>query len=154
MAGFLQLISLFYLFKIVRITIAQLKDKFTKFLLLFVMTSFFLKIIFQFLSVFPYFMQMALQLKPYFIIGYLHLFTLGFMSLFIILLLLLLPKVKLSIIGIKFIVLGVFLSELFLFLQGILLLFFSGIPHIDFLLFLVSALIPIGILIIHLKKNK
>jgi len=153
-AGLLQLISLFYLFPIVKKTAQHLNKKFYKFLFLFVIVSFYIKTILQFLSVFPFFMQKALQLKPFFIIGYLHLFTLSFMSLFIILLLLILPKAKLSITGVKLIVIGVFLSEILLFLQGLMLLSFKGIPFIDILLFIVSAFIPIGILTIHFSRKK
>ncbi len=152
-AGILQLISLVYLFFILRSVFPNIKSVFIKRLLWFVMISYFLKIILQFLSVFPSFMQLALRLKPYFIIGYLHLFTLGFMSAFIILLLLMLPKFRLSEIGIKTFVLGAFLSEFFLFLNGILLLSFNGIIKINELLFVVSILMPLGILIIHFSKK-
>jgi len=152
-AGFLQLISLFYLFGIVKMVFKKIPEKWIRLLFFTIIVSYFFKITFQFLSVFPFFMHKAIQLKPFFIIGYLHLFTLGFMSLFIILLLVLLPKVNLSKIGIFILVLGILLSELLLFGQGILMLFSKGIPNLNAILFSASILMPLGILIIHFRKK-
>ncbi len=152
-AGFLQLIALFSLFKILKKVYTIQKNTLIKNVILIVFISYFIKVIVQFLSVFTFIMQKAIQLKPYFIIGYLHLFTLGFMSMFIILLILLLPKVKLNKIGVYTLSLGIVLSELFLFLQGLLILNFKGLANIDFILFTVSSLMPIGILIIHFKHK-
>ncbi len=152
-AALVQLVSLVYLFKIGNALFKKLNSKFIKNLSVFVLVSYCIKIIMQFLSVFPSIMKIALQLKSYFIIGYLHLFTLGFMSLFIILLILIHPKVKLSKTGISVLIIGIFLSELFLFLQGFLITYYKGITQINTILFIVSALMPIGLLIIHFKPT-
>lgn len=152
-AGFLQLISLFYLYKLIKVFLKSLNTKHIKFVAIFVMTSYFIKVCIQFLSVFPIVIEKAVQFKPYFIIGYLHLFTLGFMSLFIILLLLIHPKIKLDRFGLNILIAGIFLSEFFLFFQGILSLFQKGINQINLILFVVSSLMPIGILIIHFRMT-
>ncbi len=150
--AFFQLISLFYLLHVIKKVYQYLKSRFFKFLLLFVITSFYLKVLLQFVSVFPYFMQKALILKSYFIIGYLHLFTLGFMSLFIILLLIL-SKINLTLSAIKLIILGVFLSEFLLFLQGGLALSSKNIPFFDTLLLFASFLINVGVLFLFKMKS-
>ncbi|HIP27317.1 MAG TPA: hypothetical protein EYG80_06665 [Flavobacteriaceae bacterium] len=158
-AVFLQLISLYYLYSISKYFFKSIESKHIKAIAYFVMVSYFLKIILQFFSAFPQIFDVALQYKPYFIIGYLHLYTLGFMSMFIILLLKLHPKIELNKLGVNILMVGIFLSELFLFLQGALLYFFGvGINNIDLILFLVSILMPLGLIIIHvnvlLKKQK
>ena len=154
----LQLFSLFYFILISKSLLKTIRSKHIRAIVYFVMISYFLKIILQFLSAFPRIIAVALQFKSYFVIGYLHLFTLGFMSMFIILLLKLHPKKKLNEKGINLLMLGIFLSELLLFMQGgMLYLFNSGIPKINAFLFVFSALIPIGLLIVHvtlLIKNK
>ena len=158
-ASFLQLISLYYLYSISKHTFRSIASKHVKVIAYFVMGSYFIKIILQSFSAFPQIFDVALQYKPYFIIGYLHLYTLGFMSMFIILLLKLHPKKDLNKLGVNILMIGIFLSELFLFLQGGLL--FSkgeGLFNIDLILFLVSILMPLGLIIIHvnvlLKKQK
>ena len=153
-AGLLQLISLYYIYKIAVIFLKTKMSSLVKNVFLFVFTSYFIKIVIQFVSVFPIIFQKGLQLKHYFIIGYLHLFTLGFMSMFIILLLLLNTKIKLDKNGIYTLMFGVFLSEFLLFLQGILLLYNTYIPKYQLSLFLVSLLMPLGMLITYFKIKK
>jgi hypothetical protein len=155
-AGFLQLISLYYLSKIRWIIQKNMASRQVKFMFSFFLISYFIKIVMQFFSVFPTIMEKALQLKSYFIIGYLHLFTLAFMSIFILFLWQLLVNIKLNKRGVNLLILGVFLSELFLFLQGVLSIYSVGINNISLILFLVSALMPIGLLFIYfnLKKNE
>lgn len=151
-AAVLQVVSLVYLFKIAGFLLQTLSSRHLKSITYFVLTAYFLKIIFQFFSVFPSIMKIAIQYKHYFVIGYLHLFTLGFLSLAIILLLKLHFKKPLSSLGVNTLMVGIFLSEFLLFLQGAAVYFFdSGIPKIKWLLFWVSVLMPLGIIIIHLK---
>ncbi len=152
-AATLQLISLSYLYKIVKEFYKKQLSTLIKRITIFLFTAYFLKIIMQFSSVFPIVFQKALQVKQYFIIGYIHLFTLGFMSLFIILLLLLIPKKNSNKYGIYTFMFGVFLSELLLFLQGLLNLYLINIPKYDILLFFASALMPLGILIIQYNES-
>jgi hypothetical protein len=151
-AVILQVLSLRYFFSISKVLFKSINSKHIKSIAYFVMISYLLKIILQFFSAFPNIIAMAIKFKSYFVIGYLHLFTLGFMSMFIILLLKLHPKKKLSELGINLLMLGIFLSETLLFLQGGILLFIhNGIPKINLWLFIVSILMPLGLIIIHIK---
>lgn len=148
----LQLISLIYFFSISKVLFNSINSKHIKSIAYFVMISYGLKIILQFFSAFPNIIGIAIKFKSYFVIGYLHLFTLGFMSMFIILLLKLFPKKQLSKVGINLLMLGIFLSEILLFSQGAMLFFEEfGIPKINIWLFIVSILMPLGLIIIHLK---
>ena len=151
--GFLQVISLIYLFPVARQIFYKLKPSLFGLVFLLVIVSYYLKVIFQFLSVFPVFMKTAMELKPYFVIGYLHLYTLGFMSLFIIFLMRELAKLNFSTVAIKLIIAGIFFSELLLFGQGLILWLGGSIPFTDILLFLFSLLIPLGLLIIFLTPK-
>ena len=149
-AVLLQLISLKFLMLMLKELFQSIKEKHIKWIAFFVFSSYILKIILQFLGAFPSLVKIALQYKSYFVIGYLHLFTLGFMSMFIILLLKLIPKKVLSKLGINLLMLGILLNELLLFAQGELLVFSNTmLPEIDLLLFLVSILMPLGLIIIH-----
>lgn len=148
----LQLFSLYYLFIITKNTIKFIETNHIKNIFSFVIISYFLKIFLQFLSAFPNIVAIALTYKSYFVIGYLHLYSLGFMSMFIILLLKLHPKKALNITGINLLMTGILLSELLLFIHGSTLLFFEySIPHIKWTLIIASALMPIGLLIVHIK---
>ncbi|MEE9350315.1 MAG: hypothetical protein V3U80_09735 [Flavobacteriaceae bacterium] len=149
-AAMLQIISLYYLFQLYKVYSKTLVSKQIKILSLVVFVSYFLKIILQFSSAFPIVIATSVAFKSFFIIGYLHLFTLGFMSLFIFLLLTLFPKIILNKIGLLLFVTGIFLSELLLFGNGMLLVFFkNGLVSIDWLLLITSALMPIGLLLIY-----
>ena len=156
-ASGLQLISLYYLYPIYISFYKSLQSKRIKWISIVVIISYFLKVSLQFLSSFPSIVEKAVALKSFFIIGYLHLFTLGFMSMFIFLLLSIFPKIKLNKIGLFIFVLGVLLSETILFSNGLLVLFFkNGMIQIDWLLLYSSALMPIGLLILyftHAKEN-
>ena len=118
------------------------------------MIAYSLKILIQFLSSFPYVVSKSLALKPYFIIGYLHLFTLGFMSILLLLILLQLNKIAVkSTIGMGTFLTGIFLMETVLFLQGFLLMIgVQGIGYYQVLLLGSSALIVIGLLWIFVNQ--
>ena len=148
--SFFQLIALFYFIKLYLEFYKQLNwNRLNEVLLQFALISFFIKIILQFLSSFPYFVKLTLALKPYLIIGYLHLFTLGFMSVLLILFLLQSNIFKInsksSKLGIFIILMGIGLTELFMFGQGFLLLFsFGMLPNYTITLFFLSILIIFG----------
>ncbi|AMC10009.1 hypothetical protein Lupro_01490 [Lutibacter profundi] len=157
-ASILQLFSLFFLIKIVRQAIPQLKwNSISKLLLNFALIAYSLKICIQIASAFPYIVKKSLALKPFFIIGYLHLFTLAFMS---VLLFLILDKLKIvmlknniSKIGIIIFLIGVFTTEVILFLQGYLL--FKGLSPIvnyNLLLLIFSAAMVIGLLMLFVNR--
>ena len=103
----------------------------------------------QVVSAFPYFVAKSLALKPFFIIGYLHLFTLAFMSVLLFLLLIQLKNIKVqsksSKIGMVSFLGGILCTELIMFFQGgLLLLKFSALPHYHMLLLIFSFLIVLG----------
>jgi len=150
--AFSQLVALFYFIKLYNQFYKQLKwNWLTKLLLQFALISFFIKIVLQFLSSFPYFVKLTLALKPYFIIGYLHLFTLGFMS--VLLLLFLVQSTifkiesKVSKSGVLLILLGIFFTEFLMFGQGFSLLIKVGmLPYYNIVLFVCSVVIVSGLL--------
>lgn len=154
-ASVLQFISLVFLLKIVIQAFSQLKWNFISNLLLkFALISYSLKIIIQILSSFPYIIKKSLALKPFFIIGYLHLFTLGFLSVLLFLILNQLGKINLhkqtSKAGLLIFLTGVFVTELLLFSQGLLFLFkISALKNYNLILLFFSFLIVIGLLLIY-----
>ncbi len=157
-AAILQLISLLFLFKILKQVLAQIKWSFiSKLLLKFALVAYSLKILAQIVSAFPYFVKKSLALKPYFVIGYLHLFTLAFMSVLLFLILKQLKVVQLkssfSKIGVAFFLTGVFFTELLLFLQGFLILIKQKtIPNYTIFMFIFSFFIVIGIIQIFISQ--
>lgn len=157
-ASALQFISLMFLIKIIRNSFLQINWSFiSKLLLNFAMVSYSLKIISQILSAFPYFVEKSLALKPFFIIGYLHLFTLGFLSVLLFLIVDQLGKINLqkpvSKLGILLFLLGVFITELLFFLQGFLFLFqVDAIENYSFFLLIFSFLMVIGLLVIYINQ--
>lgn len=146
----LQCIALFFLFVFFKkLSFLKHLGTMTSFLLKFVFIAFLLKILLQLLSSFPYFVDKSIALKPYFIIGYLHLFTLGFMSVFIILTLKLIQGLQIECITTRFgmwtILFGVILTELLLFGQGLqLLLVGSLIPYYNIVLLICSLVLILG----------
>ncbi len=158
MASVSQLISLVFLLKILRQAFSQINWSFiSKLLLKFAIISYSLKIISQILSAFPYIVEKSLALKPFFIIGYLHLFTLGFLSVFLFLIVGQLGKINLqkptSKVGILLFLTGVFITESLLFLQGFLFLFqFNAIKNFSLLLLIFSFLMVIGLLVVYTNQ--
>lgn len=154
----LQFISLVFLIKIMRQAFLQINWHFiSKLLLKFALFSYSLKIISQILSSFPYFVEKSLALKPFFIIGYLHLFTLGFLSVFLFLILDQLGKLNLqkptSKVGILLFLAGVFITESLLFLQGFLFLFqFDAIKNYSLILLIFSFLMVVGLLVVYVNQ--
>ena len=157
-ASVLQLISLVFLIKVMRQAFLQIKWSFiSKLLLIFGLISYSFKIISQILSAFPYIAEKSLALKPFFIIGYLHLFTLGFLSVFLFLIVDQLGKINLqkptSKVGILVFLTGILITELLLFLQGFLFLFqFNAIKNFSLILFIFSFLMVSGLLIIYTNQ--
>jgi hypothetical protein len=159
-ASFLQIIALFFLFKIAKNIFAKIHwHKISIFILKFLLIAFALKIIMQFFSSFPYFVEKSLALKPYFIIGYLHLFTLGFMSVFLLLILKELTIITfnsiISKVGILMFLLGVFVTEVLFFTQGFLLLVrYPIIENYNKLLLIFSFLIVSSLMLIFINLVK
>ena len=158
LASVLQLISLLFLFKILKQILVQLKwGNTSKILLKFAMVAYLLKILAQLASSLPYFVEKSLALKPFFIIGYLHLFTLAFMSVLLILLLKQLKTIYInsiiSKVGIGFFLTGIFFTEILLFLQGFLLLMKQKpINNYTIILLIFSFFIVVGIIQIFISQ--
>lgn len=117
-----------------------------------IFTIFIFKIFMQFLSSFYSLSAGAIALKPYFVVGYLHWFTLGFMSLS---LFWLSDTFKnfISKIGLFLFVFGFILTELTLFYNGAIFLFQWKIPTLPFLgLLHCSILMLLGIIIIAIDQ--
>ncbi|MBC5774727.1 hypothetical protein H8S95_11690 [Pontibacter sp. KCTC 32443] len=119
-------------------------------------TAFILKTLMQFTTTFPYMANLAYQLRN-FIIGYLHLVLIGFVSFFILAFFVqqgwLSFKTALSRWGIGLFILGFFSSEALLFLQGIF--YWAGLgamPHYNELLFGVSILLPFGLILFFISQ--
>lgn len=157
-ASVLQFISLVFLLKILQQAFSHINWSFTsKWLLIFAVISYSIKIISQILSAFPYIVEKSLALKPFFIIGYLHLFTLGFLSVLLFLILDQLGKINLqkpaSKVGIILFLSGVFITEALLFLQGFLFLFrFNAIKNYSLILLIFSFLMIIGLFVLYVNQ--
>jgi hypothetical protein len=158
LASILQLISLIYLIKILLKIINNLNWTYiSKLLLKISIISYILKICIQIISAFPYIVTQSLALKHYFIIGYLHLFTLGFMTSMLFLLLIQIKKLEIqsgvSKIGTFTFLIGVIGTEFLLFYQGFLYLFkFNAIKFYNFEMLFFSFLLVIGLLLMLLPN--
>lgn len=159
-ASMLQLASLVFLMTIMKSLFSQIKwGSIPKILLKFGLVAYFLKIVMQICSSFPYFVEKSLALKPFLIIGYLHLFTLAFMSVFLFLILIEFGKIEMkssiSKLGILIFLAGVLLTETLLFSQGFLFLFGLGIIHnYNLALFIASLIVVIGLLFTYFNQFK
>ena len=128
-------------------------NKIEKYLITFTLIFFILKIVLQFFQAFPYFSKISYLFKGQFIIGYIHLVTLGFISLFLIFYSIstqIIKSGRLFKTGIYFYLTGFLLTEVLLFFQGILLLnsIYILSPSFNLLMLVFSLVIFIGILLI------
>ena len=129
-AASLQLLALGCFFRIVqKLNFKQLSlPKTVKILFLFVFVAFILKILLQFGTAFPALNQQISIFKSYFVIGYLHLVTLGIISTLLFVFLgeygLIQTKNVAFKIGIRAFVVGLLLSEFLLFSEGLCM----GVP--------------------------
>lgn len=153
----LQVFMLFYFNKIVAAIKSDLSKKITPFslqLLKVVYALFIFKILLQLLTAFPFFAELASQIKD-FVIGYLHLIFLGIVSTSLFVFFNEFKLLKLSKIWIQIYLLGFLLSEIIIFYKGFCnWQQLSIIENYYLILVLVSALIPIsifGMLIINAK---
>lgn len=112
-ASILFIAILILLFSLVKNT--QIFEK--NFTILLIIGIFGDKILMQFLSSFYSISTKAIALKPFFVVGYLHWFTIGFLT-FSILYLSGLTKIKFGKTGFQLLVLGFFITEITLFYKG------------------------------------
>jgi hypothetical protein len=155
----LQMVALFFLVKLVGSIRSQLNwSPILRTLFYFGLLAFGLKIILQMLTSFQYFVTLSVALKPYFIVGYLHLFTLAYMSVFLLLILyqirFLNLKVKFQLFGVLLFLIGVLGSEILLFTQGLMLVFkWNMIDNYYAILFGFSAVMTLGIVMIFVARK-
>ncbi len=150
----LQVIALFYLWKIIKVFWGSTnkQNKLFRLVTVLVVVAYFSKILMQFAGAFPTITLHAVRFKPYFVIGYIHLFTLGFMSLFLFLLFKIFLNLKLSKWGLSLFILGVFATETLLFSQGFLA--FTNqktINNYDVIMLMASFLMPLGLLVVYIS---
>jgi hypothetical protein len=156
-ASGLQLAALGFLIRLALPLWPQLKAKTTflvRILLVVSFSSLCLKLALQFISAFPYFADLAYILKN-FIIGYLHLVLLGFLTPVLFAFFLsdhMLPNNRTSRLGFLTFFTGFILSESLLCCDGILAWLYHGsIPNFHTILFAVSILLPVGAIMILLS---
>ncbi|RAU81815.1 hypothetical protein [Pontibacter arcticus] len=153
-AALAQVIALGLLISMLRPLRKQLLALFTgwvRVLFLLAATAFVFKVLMQFTSAFPYVANLAYTFRN-FIIGYLHLVLIGFVSFFILAFFVQLRwlsmQKRVSRWGVGLFILGFISSESILFLQGILnWLGYGSLPGYLLLLFSVSTLMPVGLLL-------
>ena len=134
-------------------------EKFTpleRFILIFVGVAFFAKVLLQLASTIPAISQFAFGFRNI-VIAYLHLVLLMCITGFLILKLLILKIFRLKkkfVLGIKLFLLGVFLNELVLGINGILSIKYISLPYSQYILFGISILIMLSLLIILMNSKK
>ena len=134
-------------------------EKFTpleRFILIFVGVAFFAKVLLQLASTIPAISQFAFGFRNI-VIAYLHLVLLMCITGFLILKLLISKIFRLKkkfVLGIKLFLLGVFLNELVLGINGILSIKYISLPYSQYILFGISILIMLSLLIILMNSKK
>lgn len=152
MSGFVQLFGLFRLLRLLWKIRAALKKEIygmASFLMILALVSLTIKLILQLASSFPYIADLAYKIR-HFVIGYLHLTLIGFVTFFIFAFFQLTGLINFenrqSKTGLSLFITGFVLSEAILFLQGTMYwLLFGNIPYYYELLFGVSVLMPVGL---------
>ncbi len=124
-------------------------NSWSKGLLVLSAVAFLLKILMQALSAFPYFADLSYKLR-HFIIGYLHLVLIGFVSLYLLAFFLqagwLKIKNRIAGTGLLLFILAFGLTEFLLFLQGAFYWMKLGeITHYNGLMFGISLFLPVGL---------
>ncbi|NRD24360.1 hypothetical protein HNV10_13965 [Winogradskyella litoriviva] len=122
--------------------------KLMKYMFMFALICFVLKVVFQSLSILPEFSAVVYEHRN-FVIGFIHLLMLGVISGFLFAFILksgLVTNSKSLTVGIYSFVLGFLLTEILLLIQGIMFFYGIGIlPNYYLLLFLFSVFLPLGI---------
>ncbi|PKV62794.1 hypothetical protein [Pontibacter ramchanderi] len=155
----MQLAGLLYLAKVLRqiwAEVVPLLKPWVRALAGMALFFFVLKLVLQTVSAFPYMADLAYKIR-YFIIGYLHLSLLGFVSLFVLGFLLQQGLYRLGRyggIGLVLFLTGFFATELLLFGQGTLLwLGLRALPSFNWLMFWASVPMPLGLGLLFLGQR-
>lgn len=130
--------------------LSQQFSKYGKVLLILSAIAFTIKLVLQSGSVHPQLSTLSYGFRPI-VIGYLHLVLLAVTSIFIIGYIIALKLVVLNktlITGVLIFVVGVFINEILLMIQGIAGLTYNSIPHINILLLTAALILFIGIAIL------
>jgi len=154
----LQLFAVWHLIQVLKPSFTaywQRANRLKQSLILFIAISFFLKIILQSSSLLPS-LAKSLVLHTNFVIGFIHLIMLGLISGFLFLFLLdysnFYGRRLLLKIGIYLFIFGVMITEMLLFIQGLIIYLNSGVfPNFYLLLFLASVFLVLGILILGIQ---
>ena len=145
-----QFVSVAIIFNELKSFLIKITNPIKKTLLGLALLALMLKVVFQLLTSLPFLHEMVFSSKSTLIIGYLHMVMLGMFSLFFLWLLIENKVVYLNNyfkVGVWLFIVGILLSELILFTQGVANYFFKdSIPNYYTLLYAVSGLMPVGIL--------
>lgn len=158
-AAFIQLTALILFLLLMSDKKSEIKSKFSGwvyFLMCFSLFCFCSKIILQFFTAFPYFADLAYQIRS-FTIGYLHLVFIGFISLFLFAFLINHKELDLNRnnkTGITLLLLGFILNELLIFMQAISTWLSKSIIvyYYSSLLFYVNLLIVTGVILLIVSR--
>lgn len=115
-----------------------------------------IKLLLQLGSTIPSLSDMAFGFRPI-VIGYLHLVLLAVISLFIIGVAVALGQLKVNRglkAGVSTLIIGVFLNELMLMIQGTAALSYNNIPYTNELLFAIALIMFLGILLINTSQKQ
>jgi len=156
LAGAAQLIAFVIGLPMLKLFLRNIISRFYKSVFVLILMAYTVKVLMQFLSAFPALAAYAYETRVFTAIGYIHLVMLGFLSLFI---LIYFVKTKTFTdylpgrIGVAVFSIGIMLSEIILFSNGIILSTKgSFIPDYSLWMLLTSSLMPIGIVIFWINQ--
>jgi len=156
LAGAAQLIAFVIGWPILEIYMLQLRTKFYQLVFLLVLVAYAIKVSMQFLSSIPSLAVYAYETRVFTAIGYIHLVMLGFLSLFILIYFVMINTFKDQLpskVGITVFSIGIVLSEIVLFSNGLVLSTKGSlIPDYSLWMLLTSLLMPIGIIIFWINQ--
>lgn len=151
-AAFVQIIAWIKFIVKIRSSLSSLTyiTKFTQFLFIFVAVAFSIKLLLQLGSTIPAISDLAFGFRPI-VIAYLHLVLLAVISVFLLSYMYSIKMIrvnKVSVIALVLFVIGVFLNELVLGIQGIASLSYFSIPKVNETLFGVALVLMIAMVLL------
>lgn len=157
-SAIVQLIGWVMLLKDVRkfLKIEHSLPPFSKIIFMFVSLAFTIKLLLQLGSTIPEISKLAFGFRPV-VIAYLHLVLLGVISVFLLAYFYtaqILHVTKITIVALSVFLVGVFLNELVLGIQGVASFMYFPVKHINEYLFVVAIIIFIGMLLLVYAQTK